>query len=252
MNVTPYKTHKIQPNENLFAVLDRYLPTLGENSVVAIASKIVGICEGRVIKMLSEDQKRDQKTALAEQEADYYLPREYNQYGVMITINQNLLVGSAGIDESNSNGYFSLWPKNPQKSTNSIREYLVKKHGLNHLGVILTDSKLTPLRWGVTGYAIAHSGFQALESYIDKPDIYGNLMHYEKTNVADALSASAVITMGEGAEQQPLAVITDVPFVKFQKRNPTEEELQDLKIKLEDDIYASLLTSVKWKKGKRK
>jgi len=252
MQITAYKTHKIEPNENLFEILDTYLPELSENSVVAIASKIAGICEGRVVKITSEEQKREQKDALVEKEADYFLPREYSQYGFMLTINHNLLVGSAGIDESNSNGYFSMWPQNPQESTNRIREYLVKKHKLNHLGVILTDSKLTPLRWGVTGYAIAYSGFQALNSYIDKPDIYGHLMHAEKTNVPDALASSAVLAMGEGNEQQPLAVITDVPFVKFQKRNPTEEELKDLKIKLEDDIFASLLTAVKWKKGREK
>jgi len=249
MQVTPYKTHKIQPNEDLFEVLDTYLPTLNENSIVAIASKIVGVCEGRVVKVISEEKKQEQKTALAMEESDYYLPREYNQYGFMLTINHNLLVGSAGIDESNSNGYLSLWPKDPQESTNSIREYLAKKNNLKHIGVILTDSKLTPLRWGVTGYAIAHSGFLALESYIGKPDIYGNLMHSEKTNIPDALSAAAVLTMGEGAEQQPLAVIADVPSVKFQKRNPRKQELNDLKINLEDDMYASLLTAVKWKKG---
>ena len=31
------------------------------------------------------------------------------------------------------------------------------------------------------------------------------------------------------------------------KRNPTQKELDKLKIKLEDDIYASLLAGVKWK-----
>ncbi|HZE87539.1 MAG TPA: coenzyme F420-0:L-glutamate ligase [Methylomirabilota bacterium] len=247
MNVLPYKTHKIQPNENLYTIFDTVLPKLEEKSVVVIASKIVGICEGRVVKKISDDQK-DQ---LAKQEADYYLPREYNQYGFMMTINQNLLVASAGIDESNSNDYLSLWPKDPQKSVNEIREYLAKKHQVKYLGVILTDSKLTPLRWGVTGYAIVHSGFQAVNSYIGKPDIYGRLMHAEKSNIADALAAAAVVTMGEGNEQQPLAIITDLPFVTFQKRNPTKKELDELKIKLEDDVYASLLTSVKWKKGKQ-
>ncbi len=251
MKVTTYKTHKIQPAENLFDILDAYLPQLQEKSVVVLASKIVGICEGNVIKIDPNKPIDEQKNALAEQEADYYLPKEYNQYGFILTIKHNLMVASAGIDESNSNGFFSLWPKDPQKSANDIREHLIKKHKVEHIGVILTDSKLTPLRWGVTGYAITHSGFQALNNYIGKPDIYGRLMLSEQSNIPDSFASAAVITMGEGNEQQPLAVITDVPFVTFQKRNPTEEELNNLKINIEEDVFASLLTHVKWEKGKK-
>jgi putative folate metabolism gamma-glutamate ligase len=250
MKVTGYKTHKIKPQENLFEILDKYLPALEENSVVAIASKIVGICEGRVIKIDDTEKANEQKSQLAEKEAEYFLPREFNQYGFMITINRNMLVASAGIDESNSDGYFSLWPEDSQKSANEIREYLIKKHNLKHLGIILTDSKLTPLRWGVTGFAISHSGFEALNNYIGKPDIFGREMHAEKSNIADSLATAAVAEMGEGNEQQPIAVITDAKFVHFQDRNPTQEELNNLKIKLEDDVYASLLTAVNWKKGK--
>ena len=74
MNIKPIKTHKIQPNENLFEILDKYLPKLEEKSVVAISSKIVGICEGRVVK-ISKDKKQ-QKETLIKQEADFYLPQK--------------------------------------------------------------------------------------------------------------------------------------------------------------------------------
>lgn len=245
MIVKPYKTHKIQPNENLFAILDKYLPRLEEKSVIAIASKIVGICEGRVVKKVSKKQKDE----LIKKEADYYLPRETNKYKTMLTINHNLIVVDAGIDESNSKNQLSLWPEDPQKSVNLIREYLIKKHKIKYLGVILTDSKLTPLRWGVTGYAIVHSGFNAINSYIGKPDIFGRIMQKEKANISDSLAAATVVVTGEGNEQQPFAIITDIPFVTFQKRNPTQKELEDLKIKMEDDIYSSLLTGVTWKKN---
>jgi putative folate metabolism gamma-glutamate ligase len=251
MNITAYKTHKVKPGEKLTDILDKYLPEMKEKSVVVIASKIVGICEGRVVKIFSEEQKESQKTELAKKEADYYLPREFNQYGFLITINRGLMVASAGIDESNSNGFFSLWPEDPQKSANIIREYLTKKYNLKHLGVILTDSKLTPLRWGVTGVSIAHSGFAALNSYIGKPDIYGRPMHAEQANIADSLATAAVAEMGEGAEQQPIAVINDASFVRFVDRNPTKEELDSLQIALEDDVYASLLNAVEWKKGEK-
>ena len=248
MKVTAIKTEKILPDSiSLFDLLDKYVVELREKSVVALASKVVGICEGRVVKKTSEEQKEE----LAKQEADYYLPREYNQYGFMLTINRNMMVASGGVDESNGSGYYVLWPKDPQKSANEIREHLVKKFNLSEIGVIITDSKLTPLRRGVTGYAVAHSGFNALKNYIGTPDIFGRLLQAEQTNVADSLTTAAVFEMGEGNEQQPLVIAEDLISVEFQKRNPTEEEIENLKIALGDDVFSSLLTTVKWKKGKK-
>lgn len=246
MKVTSYKTKRINLGDNLYKILDECLPKIKENSVVAVSSKIVAICEGRVVKNESEEQR----DSLAKKEAEFYLPRQYNQYGFMITISHGIMVASAGIDASNGNGYYVLWPKNPQKSANEIRKYLVKKYKLKNIGVIITDSKLTPLRWGVTGVAIAHSGFKALKNYIGTPDIFGRIMRAEKSNVADSLATAAVIEMGEGNEQKPLAIIEDVKFVDFQPRNPTKKELDDLKISIGDDVFSSLLKSVKWQKGK--
>jgi dihydrofolate synthase / folylpolyglutamate synthase len=248
MNVTAYKTRKVVKGDSLFAVLDKYLPPLEENSVVAVTSKIVGICEGRVIPM----QSKKQKDELVKKEADYYLLRGENKYNFMLSINENHLVASAGIDESNSNGYYSLWPKNLQESVNAIREFLVRKHGVKRIGVVLTDSRIIPLRWGVTGFALAHSGFKALNDYQGKPDLFGRIMQVEKLNISDSLASTAVLLMGEGAEQTPLAVITDVPFIQFQERNPNQEELDALKISIEDDVYTAMLSKVPWKKGKRK
>ena len=103
MRVTAYKTHKItQKDTSIYPILDQYLPKLKENCVVAIASNILGICEGRIVK-ITPDVDKD---SLVRQVAQYYLPREFNQYGFMITINQNILVASGGIDESNGNGHY--------------------------------------------------------------------------------------------------------------------------------------------------
>ncbi len=248
MKVKAFKTKKINLGDNLYKILAEYLPKkINDKSVIAVSSKIVAICQGRVAKIESEKQR----DILAKKEAEAYLPREYNQYGFMITINNGIMVASAGIDASNGNGYYVLWPKNPQKSANEIREYLVKKYRLKNIGVIITDSKLTPLRWGVTGVAITHSGFAALKNYIGTPDIFGRLMQAEKSNIADSLATAAVIEMGEGNEQKPLAVIEDINFVEFQKQNPTRKELNGLKISIGDDVFSSLLKSVKWQKGKK-
>ncbi|KKR34247.1 MAG: hypothetical protein UT63_C0004G0034 [Candidatus Gottesmanbacteria bacterium GW2011_GWC2_39_8] len=224
-------------------ILNKYVKEVKNKTVIAITSKIISICEGRVVEIGKAD-----KDKLIREESELYLPPD-KKYNFSLTIKNNVMIASSGIDESNGNGYYVLWPEDPQKSANKIREYLVKRFKVKSVGVIIVDSKTTPLRWGVTGVAIAHSGFEALNNYIGTPDIFGRLFKVEKVNVADGLAASAVLAMGEGREQTPVAIIEDVPFVHFQKRNPTKKELEELHIPMKDDLYYELLKNVKWKKG---
>lgn len=247
MIVKAIKTKKIVKGDDLFEILKSSLPKkIRDKTVIAVSSKIIAITEGRIVDEVSEEH-RDK---LAIQESDLYLPRSANQYGYMITINRGVLLGSGGIDRSNGNGSMILWPKDPQKSANKIREFLVKKYKVANLGVIITDSKSTPLRWGATGVALAHSGFKALKSYIGTPDIFGRLMQHETANIYDALAAAATLEMGEGNEQKPIAIITDINSVEFQNRNPSKKELDFLKLNIKTDFYAPILTSARWLPGR--
>lgn len=245
MKITPIKTKKIISNkESLFSVLDKYITCLHEKSIVAITSKIVSLCEGRVVKIGNIAKK-----TLINQEADFILPYAKSKYNIILTIKNNLLIPTAGIDESNGNGNYVLWPLNPQKTANQVRIYLSKRFSLKKIGVIFTDSRTNPMQRGTIGVAIAYSGFSALNNYIGKPDVFGRILKMTKSNVLHSLATSAVLIMGEGNEQTPLAIIEDVPFVEFQERNPTKQELKELKINLNEDLYAPLLKSVRWRKG---
>lgn len=248
MKVSTIKTDKITPTrpKSILTILDDYLTELKEGSILAVTSKIVSICEGRVIKIGSIDKKE-----LIKQEAEYFLPPEENKYNITLTLKNNLLIPTAGIDESNGNGYYILWPSDAQKTANEIRKYLAERFSLKKVGVIITDSKTSPLRWGTTGVAIAHSGFSALNNYIGKPDIFGKLLRITKANIMDALAVTAVVVMGEADEQTPLAVIEQIPFVKFQQRNPTENELKELHITIENDLYGELLKGAHWIRGEK-
>ena len=251
MKVTSIKTCGItKRNKSLYKILEKYVLSLKEKSVLVVTSKIIAICEGRVIKIGKiEKDELIKKDKLIKQEADYFLPSEENPYNFSLTIKNNILAASAGIDESNGNGYYILWPRNPQKTANEVRRYLERRFSLKRVGVVITDSKTTPQRWGVTGIAIAHSGFKALNDYRGKPDIFGRKFKVTQVSVMDGIAAAAVLVMGEGNEQTPLAIIEDIPFVRFQQRNPNKKELQGLKISVKEDLYASLLTSVQWRKG---
>lgn len=246
MQVRAYKTKKVVAGDDLFAMLAASLPEkLPENAVVAVSSKIVAICEGRVA-----DPKKVHRDELAEKEADYYLPRETNPFDVMITVIDSTFLASAGIDESNGNTMLVLLPRNVQKAANDIREFLRSHFHVKNLGVIITDSKLSPLRWGVTGIALSHSGFLAIRSYVGKPDVFGRLLRVETVNDADSLAAAAVNVMGEGDEQTPLALITDIPHVAFVDRNPVGKESLPKMIDMQHEVFTPILTSAPWKKGK--
>ncbi len=246
MQLLPVPTRRITTaDHDLFSIFDAYLPPFSEGDLLAVSSKIIAICEGRTTPLASVD-----KAALIEAESTWFLPKAVSRYQVYLTIKANALMPYAGIDESNSDGNYVLWPADPQRSANAIRAYLRRRFGLHHVGVIITDSRPLPLRWGVTGFCVAHSGFRALYDYRGQLDLFGRPLQMTQTNVADALAAAAVLVMGEGAEQTPLARITSAPYVEFQDHDPTPEELAALAIAPEDDLYAPLLTSVPWQRGR--
>ncbi len=247
MKVTPFKTEKIVPgiHTDIFSIIDGCFNTIPENSVIAITSKIISICEGRFLDIDGAD-----KDKIIIDEAEMYVPRSENNHNMLLTIIGGAINFSSGVDESNSNGKFILWPKNPQLSANTIREHLMKKHGLSHLGVVITDTASIPMRWGQRGvFVLAHSGFVALNKYIGKQDIFGRKMNFTSSAISDSLGTAATLVMGEGSEQTPIALIEDIPFVEFQDRNPTEKELNKLKMTMEEDLYSDLLLSLPWRKG---
>ncbi len=247
MNITAIKTKKIVVGDKLENILNEYVIELHEKDVLVITSKIISICKGRVVKNDGAVDKQN----LIEQKADYFfhydLPKNYR---ITLTIKESplsTLIANSGIDESNGNGYFILWPKDPFESATSMWKMLRNKFKLSNLGILIVDSNIVPLRWGTRGLAISWCGFEALKDYVGTPDIFGKHLRVTKQNIADDLASVANLVMGEGIEQTPLALIKDAP-ISFQDYTPTQEEINAIKIPIADDIYAPLLTGVKWKK----
>ncbi len=245
MKVTPIKTKKVEVGDKLFPILDEFLPKLHEKDVVVITSKIVSITQGRVLK---NDGSID-KAALVKKEADLYLPEEYVNFGVFLNIKNNIMIASSGIDESNGHGYFILWPENLIEETNKIWEYLRKKHGIKQLGIVVTDSKLAPMRKGVTGVGLSWCGFEPIRNYIGKPDIFGKPLRVETLNIVDCIAAASVLEMGEAYEQTPLGIVNEIGQMNFVDRTPSKEEIKEMKIDLGEDVFTGILKSVDWQKG---
>lgn len=244
MQVVPIKTRIVlPPKDDLWEVLDASLPTLKEKDVVVITSKIVSIGEGRCIRAGSEAEKKK----LIASEADY-LAKFKESRRSMFSVKGHTVVGSAGIDDSNGNGYWILWPKDPFGSAKEIWSYLRKRHNVSKLGVVITDSISPPMRLGCIGISIGFFGFHPIERHSGKPDIFGRKLKFSRSNLVDGIAAAAVFRMGETNEQQPLAIIRGIPTLRFVLYDTSRELL----IRPKEDIYYPLFKPLYEQKKKKR
>ncbi len=243
MIVTPLKTERVGISQfSLETFLDANLSEFTENSILAITSKVISLCEGSVAP-LSED-----KELLLQKHSDYYLPEEFRQHN-SCTITHHAFIGSAGIDESNADGHYVFLPKNAGVSARLIQRYLMQRFNLAQAGVIVTDSHSTPMRRGASGIAVAYAGFHGLKDYRGTPDLFGRNLQMEQANVTDALAAAAVLVMGEGNEQTPLAIISDLPAITFTPEAPDKAELAEFFVPLKDDVFLPIFDMTKLTPG---
>lgn len=232
MQIIPIKTKIFRENEDLLEFIFKYVKKIPEKSVLVVTSKIVALSEGRTVKCENEKQK----AKIIKKESSFSLKTKHT----WLTIKDGMVMANAGVDESNAKGKIILLPQNSFKSAEIIRNALRKRFGVKNLGVLITDSRLFPLRAGIVGVALGYAGFQGIKNYVEKKDIFGRVLKMSKTDIADSLATSAVLCMGEGREQQPLAVIIDAPitFAKKIKHN-------ELIIDPQKDIYAPLFADLK-------
>jgi len=229
MIIKSIKTRVFKEGKILLPFITRYIKNLPERSVVVVTSKIVSLSERRTAVI----ENVNTKLKLMRKESELVIPTRY----AWLTVKDGMAMSSAGIDESNANGKLILLPKNSFKTAHFLRKELQKKYGVKELGVIVTDSRSTPLRAAAMGAAIGYAGFRGLKDYRGKLDIFGRKFKFSRVNVADSLAIAAVLVMGEGNEQQPLAVIQKASIEFCDKVHPRE-----LRINAADDMYRPLFS----------
>ncbi len=232
MQIDSLKTRVFKENEDLFSFILKYVKSLRENSVLVVTSKIVALSEGRKAEYRSEKDK----IKLIKKESDFAMKTKL----AWLTIKDGMVMAGAGLDESNANGKIILLPKDSFKSAEILQKKLKKKFKLKNFGVLITDSRVFPLRAGIVGVALGYAGFKGVKNYIGERDIFGRKLKMSKTDVADSLATAAVLVMGEGKEQQPLALITDAPVAFTEKINKKE-----LIINPKDDLYLPLFKKIR-------
>ncbi len=232
MKIKAIKTKVFSENGDLLAFIVANLKTLKEASVVVVTSKIVALSEGRTA-MAKDDKDREK---IIKSESQFMLRTKYT----WLTIKDGMVLASAGVDESNANGKIILLPKDSYDSAEMIRKFLIKKYKVKKLGVIISDSRLLPLRAGIVGIALGYAGFKGVKNYIGDKDLFGRILKFSRTDIADSLATSAVLLMGEGNECQPLAIINDAPIDFCEKINQGE-----LFVDPREDVYQPIFENIK-------
>src|SRR3989344_9181529 len=219
MLIKPIHTTIFEAGDSLENFIARFIPAVSEVSIIVITSKIIAVSQRRIVPGGSAE-----KELWIKKESEKYIKTKW----CYLTLMNGQWCANAGIDESNSQGGgLILLPKDPYRDANKLRKKLRKQYRVKKLGVIITDSRIFPLRQGLTGVAIGYAGFQGIRNYIGLKDLFGRRIMMTKTNVADSLAAAAVLEMGEGNEQIPLAVITGVARIAFTERVEKKELQMD-------------------------
>ena len=184
--------------------------------VIAVASKIVSTCEGRIVRLheikvtsrarrLARRYAIDERlTTVVERESDRILG---GVKGFLLTLKNGILTANAGVDVKNAPPDTAiLWPKNSDLSAKRLRIGF-DRHFRTRVFVEVVDSHVSPLRLGTTGLAIGLSGFLPIRDERGTPDLYGRTIRVTQTNLADDLAAAAHLLMGEDASKIGAVVI---------------------------------------------
>ena len=228
MKIQPIKTHIFKKEDDLIAFITQHVTSLKNGSVLAVTSKIVALAEGRTAVVKSKKEKE----ALIKKESEWALQTHPEWWW---TEKDGALLVNAGIDDSNANGKLVLLPKDSFKSAVKLRGQLKSLYNVKRVGVVITDSRISPMRAGVTGMAMGYAGFKGVRDYRGKKDIFGRKLKVTMTDVADSLATAATLVMGEGSERTPLCIIEGAP-VEFVENVNRKEIL----ISAKDDMYAPL------------
>jgi coenzyme F420-0:L-glutamate ligase / coenzyme F420-1:gamma-L-glutamate ligase len=221
--VVPIRSERKSRKFDLAAVVQRSLKrsglTLRGGDVLVVSSKFAAMAEGNYrklanLKISGKASKLSRKYSIEPGLAELIV-RESSDIlggikGYALAVTKGIVAPNAGIDRSNvARGYAILYPRDPEETAGRLRKKLIisMPHEKQKLGVILSDSRVTPGRLGTIGVAIAASGIETVVDERGKRDLFGNVLKVTMKAVADQLATAAELVMGEARESIPLVLI---------------------------------------------
>lgn len=193
--------------------------SLRDGDVIVISSKFVAMSEGRVAKLSSVHagamaRKLSKRYHMDPRLCELVLRESDEIIGgipsFLLASKDGLLTPNAGIDKSNvKHGNVVLYPRRPDESARRIREALKFSRGVS-VAVVICDSRLSPMRRGTIGVAVASSGFEAVLDMRGRSDLFGNVLKVTSQALADDLASAAEVLMGESDEATPVVIIRGI------------------------------------------
>ena len=233
MQLHKIHTKVVQPGDDLthlvLEAVSKQNLKVENGDILAIASKAVATAENR-LKRLTATKPSNKAEKIAErygldprfaeiilQEADEIY---WGVPSALLTLKKNILAPNAGVDQKNApEDHVVLWPENPDRSAESIRKGIYRETR-KRVGVLIVDSRVTPLRLGTTGIAIGVAGFHPVRDYRTKKDIYDRRILMTRHALADDLASASHAVMGESNEKTPAVLIKKAP-IKLVERADT-------------------------------
>lgn len=222
---------------------------LCERDVLVISSKYAALSEGRRIResdvnVSGEARKMARKfkmrTVLAEtvlRESDSIMS---GVAGFAMAVTGGILAPNAGIDSSNAAcGEIILYPTNSYDIAEQIRRKIFLKFGV-HVGVVIVDSRLMPMRAGTSGVAIAFAGLEPVHDQRGDLDLSGRPLVVTKRAVVDSIATMANHGMGEGSELMPFAVVRGAE----PKLCDSVNVLNDASVSIDECVYARSMNAI--------
>ncbi|MHA2399884.1 MAG: coenzyme F420-0:L-glutamate ligase [Promethearchaeota archaeon] len=207
--------------------------SLIDGDIIVIAEKVIATSQGRVVnlsevtdisekaKNLADEYDMDERfVELILQEASMILG---GMTHVILAQVNDFLIANAGIDQSNAGpNRVVLLPKQLKKTVWDYWKDLRKEFDIRNLGVIISDSRVQPLRKGTIGIAIATAGFEPVEDLRGHPDLFNRPMEITMRAIADDLTSAAQFLLSEADQQTPVVIIrnSNVEFTENPQLTP--------------------------------
>lgn len=222
MQIFGIKTPLIKPGDDIVKITLESSKKCGikilNNDILVFSAKVIGTAQGRLVDLskIKPSNRAIELAALYDMDPRFVelVIKESDEIlgGVkhaLLTIKRGIVIANGGVDLSNAPpGFAALWPENPQKSAEEIREKF-KNMGIN-IAVLIIDSRVLPMRIGNSAVAIGVSGFKPIEDLRGHKDLYGRPMRIKQLAIADNIAAAALLVMGETSESTPIALVRDV------------------------------------------
>lgn len=188
--------------------------------IVAVASKVVSLSERNIVSLAKVKptvlaRRLGHRFGILPEFAQVVLDESDAVYGgvpgVLLTVKNGDAIANSGVDRKNAPGDSVIpWPLDPQRSAETLRRTLNRKLG-KRVGVVIVDSRVTPLRLGTIGLAIACSGIQPIRDSRGMKDLYGRKARITFQALADGIAGAAQLMMGETRERIPFVLVRGAP-----------------------------------------